>query len=323
MKTISHQFGEGSSGFTLVEVLVSITVLGLMMVGVAQMLNSAALASSGSFKHLDADTQARMALDRIALDLSKISHRGDVDYYFAKNLTSTTPGNDQLAVFSESSGYYPSGVTGATQGSDLSLVGYRINSKNQLERLCKGLVWNGVATSAPSMVYGAPATAGTLINATWPNVEGSGTDADYQVIGDQIFRLEYCFLVSAPDYGALYTAPSSIPTSTTSYLTDVPYASPDTSPNGLQDVVAVVVSIAVLDADSQKIATTLNPSAMTTAAKDLDDVAASPSGSAIPVGSLPLTLWKADLAKNNLGLPKSVAGQVRFYQRYCYVNHAQ
>ncbi len=319
--TLHHRSGRG--GFTLIEILVSITVLGLMMIGVAQMLNSTMIASTGGFKHMDADTQARMVLDRMALDISKISRRGDVDCYFQKNTNGALPGNDQMAFFSESSGYFPSGVTASTQGSDMSLVGYRI-SGNQLQRLSKGLVWNGVSTSDNPMVFGAPTAYGTLINSAWPNVEGTGNDTDYQIIGDQIFRLEYTFLVSQPTNASLYPASTtSIPGTTSTYLTDVPYAAPDTVPNGMQDVVAIVVSIAVLDSESQKIATTFSPTSMTTAALDLEDVAASPIGSAIATSKLPLTRWKADLASSKLGLPKVVAGQVRFYQRYCYINHAQ
>ncbi|HEY0256228.1 MAG TPA: prepilin-type N-terminal cleavage/methylation domain-containing protein, partial [Candidatus Methylacidiphilales bacterium] len=74
-----------SGGFTLVEILVSFTVLGLIMVGVAQMMNSALSATLGGYKHMDADTQARMVLDRMAFDISKITKRADVDYFFQKN----------------------------------------------------------------------------------------------------------------------------------------------------------------------------------------------------------------------------------------------
>ncbi len=133
-----------------------------MMVGVAQMLNSAMIASLGGYKHLDADTQARMVLDRMAFDIAKMSRRADVDYYFAKNVDGATPGNDQMAFYSESGGYYPSGVSAATQGSEVSLVGYRINANNQLERLSKGLIWNGVSNTAPPMVYGVSATPGAV-----------------------------------------------------------------------------------------------------------------------------------------------------------------
>jgi prepilin-type N-terminal cleavage/methylation domain-containing protein len=302
MKT-SLRSQSSAGGFTLVEVLVSISVLGLMMVGVAQMLNSAMSATLGGYKHIDADTQARMVLDRMAYDISKITKRSDVDYYFQKNT-----GNDQMAFFSESGGYYPSDITTSTPESDVSLVGYRINStSNQLERLSKGLIWNGVNDSAPSMVY-LPQT----IPSTWPQVVGTGTDSNYQTIGDQIFRLEYCFLVQ--NRFTTTNATTTLATSTT--LSDTPYVSPDTSITGMQDVVAVVVSIAVLDTESRAL---VSNTALQTASSNLPDV----SGTSIATSGLPSTIWKAKLLSTGLGLPKAAASQVRFYQRYCYLTHVQ
>jgi prepilin-type N-terminal cleavage/methylation domain-containing protein len=297
-----------TGGFTLVEVLVSITVLGLMMVGVAQMLNSAMTATLGSYKHIDADTQARMVLDRMAYDISKITKRSDVDYYFQKNT-----GNDQMAFFSEAGGYYPSDISATASESSTSLVGYQINSNSQMERLSKGLIWNGVTDAAPSMVY-LPQT----IASTWPLVKPAsasvtyGTDTNFQVIGDQIFRLEYCFLVQ----NRFTTSNATTALSTTTTLSDTPYVTPDTSISGMQDVVAVVVSIAVLDAQSRAI---VSNATMQTAAGNLADV----SGSNIATSALPSTVWKAKLLSNGLGLPKAAASQVRFYQRYCYLTHIQ
>src|ERR1700734_4040529 len=56
MNTQIHR-SRNAAGFTLVEILVSMAVLGLMMVGVAQMMNSAINATTGGYKHMDADTQ--------------------------------------------------------------------------------------------------------------------------------------------------------------------------------------------------------------------------------------------------------------------------
>ena len=304
MKPHLRKGSKACAAFTLVEVLVSITVLGLMMVGVAQLMNGAIKATLGGFRHMDADTQARMVLDRMAFDISKITKRSDVDYYFQKNT-----GNDQMAFYSESGGYYPSGVTGTVPQSDVSLVGYRINAGNQMERLSKGLIWNGVTTSTPGATSMTATSDGLspmvflpqTIAATWPHVEGTGTDANYQVIGDQIFRLETCYLVQN--------------TSTTT-LSSQPYLSPNTGPNGLQDLVAVVVSIAVLDSESRAGVTNAN---LATAISNLPDV----TSATITSSGLPVTLWKAALLSNGLGLPPAAAGQVRLYQRYCYINHVQ
>ena len=113
---------------------------------IVELINSAIGTTLTVGKHLDADTEARMVLDRMAYDASKLVKRSDVDYYFQKN---PSPGSDQMAFYSESSGYFTGVSSPTTQGSTISLVGYRINSTTlQLERLSKGLVWNGVA--APS-----------------------------------------------------------------------------------------------------------------------------------------------------------------------------
>jgi prepilin-type N-terminal cleavage/methylation domain-containing protein len=306
MNSRVHPSRTTPGGFTLIEVLVSVSVLALIMVGVAQMMNTALSTTLGGYKHMDADTQARMVLDRMAFDISKITKRSDVDYYFQKNA-----GNDQMAFYSESGGYYPSGYTGATQESDVSLVGYMITN-NQMVRLSKGLVWNGVSASVQAMVFNPNPTSVTsnTITTNWPLVS-NGTDPNYQVIGDQIFRFEYSFLVQTPRNSAQFTT-----TKTDFY--DSPWITPDTTPAGLQDVAAIVVSIAVLDTKSRA---TISSATLSNAATKLsDDGYASLSTSP---ASLPLSLWKTNLSTTGLGLPQSVASQVRFYQRYCYLNHLQ
>jgi len=286
--------------FTLIEMLVAVTVFALLLVGLSQLMSGAMLATTGGFRHMNADTQARMALDRIALDVAKMVRRSDVDYYFKKN---PSPGNDQMAFYSEASGYYPSTSTSTQQGN-VSLVGYRINSSNQLERLSKGLVWNGVTSGGTPMVF-LPQT----ISGTWPTIAGSGTDADYQVIGEQIFRLEICFLVQNSSFN------SGIAT-----LSDTPYLPPDTTYNGLQDVVAIVATIAVLDSNSRA---SLTAAQIQAAANLLPHVTGTPTVAApTPIPSPPSTVWETPV-NSGLGLPPVAGTQVRVYQRYCYLNLVQ
>src|SRR5439155_7572023 len=152
------------SAFTLVELLVSVGVLALFLLMVSQLMNSAATVSRTGNKHIDTDTQARAILDRMAVDFERMLKRTDVDYYikqpikynghsnghgFGKKLQTGQQGSDQIAFFSQVSGYYPS--TGSQ--SPLSLVAYRINEDStsasylKLERMGKGLLWNGVSQS--------------------------------------------------------------------------------------------------------------------------------------------------------------------------------
>ncbi|HEY8995576.1 MAG TPA: prepilin-type N-terminal cleavage/methylation domain-containing protein [Lacunisphaera sp.] len=339
------QRSAGTSGFTLIEILVSLAVLGLMMIGVAQILNGAMSTALGAYKHMDADTQARTVLDRMASDISHIVKRPDVDYYFKKNT-----GNDQMAFYSESGGYNPSGAA-TSADSDVSLIGYMIAPmKNgvynaggtpQLVRLSKALTWNGYSSSFSSVVFNpfpTSITSNTITNTVWSNSAGaatsnniaSGQDPDYQVIGDQIFRLEYTFLVQTSPTGAYATGTGTPLTCTSGGFYDSPWSPTSTNANGLKDVTAIVVSIAVLDSKSQLMLGSRAPSLLTSAATALNDDKCNTANpltyfgtSGMTNGYLPLSLWKANLAASQLGLPKEVWQQVRFYQRFCFLNRLQ
>ena len=100
-------------------------------------------------KRMDADSQARQLLDRMAIDFDQMLKRTDVSYY-VKTLGNTQAGNDQIAFFSAVPGYY------ATSGAQSSAVACRLSGKFQFRLLRhttnwsgygKGLVWNGVSTT--------------------------------------------------------------------------------------------------------------------------------------------------------------------------------
>src|SRR5439155_20957240 len=144
----------GAAGFTLAELLITVGVLILLVLLFTQLLNSTATITTLGYKQMDADSQARQLLDRMAIDFAQMVKRSDVDYYVkSAAITPPTgvrnvlqPGNDQIAFYSMVPGYYPS----IGSQSPVSLVAYRINSVsgtaafNKMERLGKGLVWNAV-----------------------------------------------------------------------------------------------------------------------------------------------------------------------------------
>src|SRR5438105_5716527 len=100
------------AGFTMVELLVTVGVLGVLVLLFTQLLNSAATIMTLGHKQMDADSQARQLLDRIAVDFAQLVKRGDVDF-FGKGTTapnsvgSAMTGNDQIAFYSGVPGYYP------------------------------------------------------------------------------------------------------------------------------------------------------------------------------------------------------------------------
>jgi len=219
--------------FTLLEIMVSVIILTLLVVVLGRIVSSASAIATLGNKRMDIDSQVRPLLDRMAVDFAQMIKRTDVDYYVKGPLdleTASTPQhgpNDHLAFFSEITGYYPS--TGAP--SPISLVAYRVNdnssssSYNKMERLGKGLLWNGVSSTKKPLLFGLQAIANNWPAAT-DNVRAD-PDSDYELIAPQIFRLEYFYLLKT---GAISNLPSA---------------------QGMQDVAALVVTLAAIDPKSR------------------------------------------------------------------------
>jgi hypothetical protein len=172
-----------AGAFTLAELLVSVFVLVIILLIVAQLMTNATAVTRTGNKHIDTDTQARAVFDRMALDFAQMVKRTDVDYYVKQRTGYNGHGNghgwgqghngdkgsDQIAFFSHVPGYNPD-PTQYTSGqvSPISLVAYRVNESTstnaaygRLERMAKGLLWNGVDN-------------GTGQNATYPIVFSPG-----------------------------------------------------------------------------------------------------------------------------------------------------
>jgi len=275
--------------FTIVELLVSITVLVILVLLVSRLFNSAATVTTSGNKRMDADAQLRPLFDRMAVDFSQMIKRADVDYYL-KSSANTQSGNDQIAFYSTIPGYYPSSGSQST----ISVISYRINSTsgpgpfNKLERMAKGLVWNGVSSTDPPIVF-LPLT----ITATWPAATNNSSDADYELIGPCVFRFEYYYLLKNGS------------------LSDTPW---DTSAghsrvSGMQDVAAVSVAVATIDPKSRVL---ISDSQLTTLVGRLNDFASS-----MKPGDL-LNQWQAALDGTS-DIPRPAVSAVRIYERYFYL----
>jgi prepilin-type N-terminal cleavage/methylation domain-containing protein len=289
------------SGFTLVEVLVAIAILALLVALLSQILGAGIASVVSGRGRLDADAAARAVLDRIGRDLDQMVVREDADVYLDKQ-----PGNDRLYFFAEAPGF--SGATNAPSGANpVSLVGYRVNAEYQLERLGKALSWDGDAASPdPSMRFltfppalpAAPLDASTISAAASPYASILSTDANYDVLGEEVFRFEISYLL----------------TDGTNSASPVLGAAADPG-YGPRDIAGIVVSLAVLDLRSQKLAAGGD---LTNAISALDD-----SNPAAPA-SLPAEQWRQEVHTttfaSSAGLPQKAAGQVRVYQRLFYLN---
>ena len=301
------------NGFTVAELLVSVSVLVLLVLLFTQLLNNAATVTSLGHKQMDADTQARELLDRMAIDFAQMVKRSDVDYYLKSSsgtasdcgVCGTQIGNDQAAFYSTVAGYYatsPSPAPTFTAKGAVSLISYRVNSDNtsssynRIERLGKGLAWNGFSASWAPIVY-LPQTIGgpQPVGGYWPSaVSSSATDSSYEVIGPQAFRFEYYYLLKNGSF-------SATPWNTTAGHTTV---------SAMSDVAAIIADIAVIDTKSKVLVTN---SQLATLAGQLGDY----SSGMVP-GQL-LANWRSAL-DGNTGLPRPVLSGIRLYERYLYLS---
>ena len=195
--------------FTLLELLASMAVLALLVLLFARLLSSAATITTLGHKRMDADSQARQLLDRMAADFDQMLKRTDVSYYIKAGSTGAAmTGNDRIAFFTAVPGYLAS--TQPLYPSNIAVTAYRVNalagspSYNRMERMGKGLNLNGAYAGAITPIVFLDSTASTTIASIWPTAVASDpnsanyTDPDYEVIGPQVFRFEYYFLLT-PD----------------------------------------------------------------------------------------------------------------------------
>jgi hypothetical protein len=270
-------------GFTLAELLVSMFVLVIIIFVVAQLMSSATAITRTGSKYISSDTQARAVLDRMALDFAQMLKRTDVDYYVKGGGGYSGHGNghgwgrghnadlgsDQIAFFTEVPGYYPSGPQ-----SPISLVAYRVNQGAttgraylRLERMGKGLLWNGASNSSTPLVF-LPLTIGSM----WPPAVNNNTtcgggnnnscDPNYEIIGPDVFRFEYYYVLKN---GRATDAP---------YNTDAGHSS--IAGIGLGDVEAICVVIAVIGSAGRALINAANSGSLLDLVGDMADFRTSP-----------------------------------------------
>ena len=363
---------ERVSAFTLAELAVTAGVLVLFVFLATQLLKSAATVTTLGHKQMDADSQTRQLLDRMAIDFAQMVKRSDVDYYLKSSATPPPtgvrnllqPGNDTIAFYSTVPGYYPSPSTSTQQGP-LSLVAYRVNSNstspsyNKLERMGKGLVWNAVSSSTNQtpVVFmpiplaspiptpelpPPPATPTPWPTPAWPEIDKPANSwSDSEVVGPQVFRFEYYYLLKGQidpinpgtTYSPIFSdtpwdtricaCPSPTPIATpTPTGTPIPTPTPPslcchTAPKGMQDVAAVIVVIAVIDPQSKVLVTDAQLARLNGA--DLLPPVLVDYAAGMTPGQL-LAQWRAALDLNTVGLvPQAISG-IRVYERYFYLS---
>src|SRR5437763_6603653 len=119
--------------------LISVVLLAFVVLFVSRLVNSAATISTLGNKRMDADSQGRQVLDRMAVDFDQMLKRTDVSYFIKAGSTGAAmTGNDRMAFFSAVPGYIA--PTPTPYPSNIAVVAYRVNadstasSYNRMER---------------------------------------------------------------------------------------------------------------------------------------------------------------------------------------------
>ena len=156
-----------------------------------------------------------------------------------------------------------------------------------MERMGKGLLWNAATPTPPPIVF-----MPLKISDTWPAAtSGTLTDANYELIGPQVFRFEYCYLRTD---GTLSITP---PLDGNSHA-------------NLSQIAAIAVDVAVIDPKSKVLLTNAQ---ITTLAAGLSDYAAN----MVP-GQL-RNNWQNTL-NGNTTLPRPAVSGIRVYERFFYLS---
>jgi len=192
----------GRPGFTLAELLVSLTILAVLVILATSITNSARQTISHGKKRMDSEAEARLVLDRLGMDLQRMIRRRDVDCLMLKHDGGAGVGaNDFMAFYTA--------LPGFSGDRRVSAVAYRVNAESRLERGCAGLSWTDGGSDValaflPKTIPDVSPSSGDAFNGS----DGLAPSPDYQVLGDRVFRIEFYFLLKDGTLSPGYVFPS-------------------------------------------------------------------------------------------------------------------
>ncbi len=325
--------GGSENGFTLVELMVAMSVLVLLCGLVMQLMGSATRLTGNARQAADCDAQARFALSQISRDLAHRIRRPDVDAYVEKNT-----GNDLVFLYTEMPGYSPS-IANPRDVSPSTLVGYRIvkrassfyGNSTQLERCAIALPWvDGTGGLRALPFVALDPTRLPVPTTTLAGTDGRGQNGTFEKVlkGDQNYQTYFQELASnvLRFEIALVLKPGTRPVDRNSRDTPLPpdvvsqlparllndtEINTELSRFGWTRIASVVVSLAILDSRS---ATQVGAADLQKVADALSDV----SPNVYP--RTPLDQWNEIFQSMSAGWPKPVIAGLRFYQKTIPLN---
>lgn len=280
---------QSHGAFSLIELLVAfavLAVLGALVIGISEV---AGKITSQSNQRMDVDAQARQALDRLSADISRMVIRRDLPVRLEKR-----NGNDALVFVSDAQGY--------TSGRGISKVGYRIEN-NSLLRGVESTAWEAEA-GGPQPLEFLP-----LASAAAKNDHLSINAENFDVVADNVFRLEIAFLMQDGSIRETLTGTGlGIPGANGEFVASN-LARTEGAPEN-STVRAIIVGIALLD---EKNLLLLEESQRNLLASYFPD--ASPGDADFS------SLWANSMISAQVDLPPQIAGGIRHYQRYIFLEN--
>src|SRR6267143_38073 len=320
-----------ANGFTLFELLMSISVVVLLLVCVVELLNGTTATITASNKKLDTASLARIALDRFGNDFSgAVLSGGATALYYSETSTS---GNSAIAFATSSRARGPTTQTNPwTTDTRAAFIGYRVRPVTQyvggttnasvpcLNRGDGRFTLSTSDISANKASFNLWDVFGTG-NARIPNdltVAPSSNDQrvlDWQIIANSIFRLHISFIL---DDGSIVQTPPSyrnffVNTSTGTCVA-IAFSSFNSADANSRYVKALIVGVAVLDEKTRNLVYNIDNTFWTTIGGKILRPTAN--------GETPAENWNqklATLTSNNQGdsnyLFPPVRQNIGFYQR--------
>ena len=281
-------------GFTLLEILIGVAILAILGLLISQLITATSRATRMSNVGIDAAAQARLAFDRMSLDLAGLVKRSDVDFVATNSFAAGPPYS--LMFLSEVTS---PGIV-STNNRGVSLVGYQINTTADSPRpaLLRGgvpMAWSGSNSQGVTGLQ----TNGLPVSLTSIPLALSGPDFD--VLAPAVIRAVVGF--------QLYPSGEDIDLAgggTVKARGQVVYRPPvlydnEGNPSGQIDrsqISSLIVGLVALDPERLK-------------QLDASQVSALAGSFPIPAdGELPVNRW-TPICENAAGLPASIPLPVR------------
>ena len=307
------------NGFSLIEILAAISVLAILALIIVQITSAITRTTTLSNRAIDAATQARLAFDRIGMDLDGLVKRSDTDF-LAQNAAVGT-GTSVLLFVS----CVTSAATSATNNRGISLVSYQVNAHadNQarpcLIRSGQAIPWSNASGSSLSSAgfmglqsNGLPlAFSSTAFAAFQPKT------ADFDMLAEGVIRIVVGFQLYPDNQAAKLADGTAIANARGQIVYSPPVRTLTPTGGGaavnyidLSRISTLVIGLVALDLQTLRL---LNASQITTLGNAF----------AIPQNQLPpLRTWssKAESAASDPSLstvPLAARQAVRVFER-CY-----